>query len=502
MKLCDLICDIEYFTKNKGIDNIEIDRLCYDSRKAQTNSLFVCLKGVRSDGHAYVNNAYELGCRCFIAQDKVSLPQDAVVLYTDDTRIALAKVSAAFFNYPSGRLMLIGVTGTKGKTSTSLMIADVMNKNGIRTGYIGSNGVIFDDFFCETVNTTPESYELNYYFDKMLSAGIKVAVVEVSSQALYLNRVCSLTFDYCIFTNLSEDHIGGCEHPTFEHYKACKMSLLTNYGAHTIIYNADDDTAAEIQEITKGKRQFTFGISNESADYKARNIRLARRDYCLGVDFECVHGDTVQEVSLCTPGKFSVSNALAAITLCSCLGIDIKQSSMALKNAKIKGRFEVIRSLPGIPVVIDYAHNKVSMREALNALREYKPNRIICVFGSVGNRTFIRRQELGEVVSELADLAVITSDNPGTEPPEEIIDDIAVTFLTGKCPFVKITDRTDAIDYALNEAKTGDIVLLAGKGHETYQLIGYRKVPFSELDIVEKVAEEILDKQSELILDI
>ncbi len=501
MILCDLVCDIEYFTKNKGIDNIIIDRLCYDSRKAQKNSLFVCLRGVHNDGHMYVDSAYELGCRCFLAQDKISLPNDAVVMYTDDTRIALASVSAAFFHYPARRLSLVGITGTKGKTSTALMTYNVLNENGINTGYIGSNGVIFKDYFCETINTTPESYELNYFFDKMVNAGVRVAVVEVSSQALYLNRVFSLTFDYCIFTNLSQDHIGAYEHPNFEHYKSCKMSLLTDYGCHTVIYNSNDETASEIAQLTKGKRQITFGIDSDFSTYRACDTKLSNRESSLGVEFDCLYGDVTEKISLCTPGRFSVSNALATIAVCSCFGIGIAQIGKTLARSKIKGRFEVVNALQGIPVVIDYAHNKISMKEALAALRQYKPNRIICVFGSVGNRTFARRQELGTVVSELADLAIITSDNPGTESPEQIIDDIAVTFIAGDCPFVKITDRREAISYALRQAREGDIVLLAGKGHETYQLIGYRKIPFCELDVVLCVAEEIFqEKEKEKVI--
>lgn len=497
MRLIDMVCDIDYNTKTKKIDNINIDRLCYDSRKAQQNALFVCLKGVQTDGHMYASNAYELGCRCFLAQEKITLPHDAVILYTNDTRTALAKVSATFFHYPSRRLVLVGVTGTKGKTSTALMICDVLNKNGIKTGYIGSNGVIFNDYFSETVNTTPESYELNYFFDKMVNANVRVAIVEVSSQALYLNRVYSLVFDYCIFTNLSEDHIGTYEHPNFKHYKDCKMSLLTDYGAHTIIYNSDDDTAGEIEQITQGKRQIAFGIKNKNADFLAGNIELSSDSLCLGVKFDCSHGGISERISLCTPGHFSVCNSLAAIALCSCFGVEMGKIAQTLANSKIKGRFEVVNALSGIPIIIDYAHNKASMREALSALRQYNPNRIICVFGSVGNRSFARRQELGAVVSELADLAIITSDNPGTENPEQIINDISVTFIASRCPFVKITDRRDAISYAMHEAREGDIVLLAGKGHETYQLIGYKKVPFCENDIVLYIAEN-MSKEKEL----
>ncbi len=459
----------------------EIDVLSPDSRKVGANSLFVCIKGAVTDGHTFAAKAYMQGCRIYVAERDLSLPDDALVLRVTDSRTALALLSAAFYRYPGRELTLIGITGTKGKTTTALLIRHMLEQNGIPTGYIGSNGVHFCNHFYPTVNTTPESCDLQYYLRKMADAGIRYVAIEVSSQALYLRRTYGLTFPICIFTNLSPDHIGGAEHPTFAHYRACKRALFTDYGAERVIANLDDPAAPDmVQGVDR-----IVGISVDgSADLVARDIALFRRGSRLGVEFVCVHGKDEAVFALPLPGEFNVHNALCAAAVGLELGLSLPAIAASLATIAIKGRCEAVEVLPDAIFLIDYAHNGVSLRAVLETLRCYAPDRLICLFGSVGGRTQLRRPELGRVASELCDLAILTADNPDFEDPSAIISEIAAAFTPDGCPYLAIPDRTEAIRAAVRDARPGDIVLLAGKGHEDYQLIRGEKVPFDERAIL------------------
>ena len=468
-----------------SIEDINISEVCYDSRKATEGSLFVCVSVSLDDGHKYATDAYQKGARVFICQTEIALPEDAVIIITANTRAALATVSANFFSRPAEKLTVIGITGTKGKTTTSLLIYNVLNANGLKAGYIGSNGVDFDGSHFSTVNTTPESYDIQYYMSRMVCAGVKVLVMEVSSQALLLSRVHGIKFNICVFTNLYPDHIGKYEHPDFENYKACKHSLFTDYGTSFVVYNADDPHASE---VIAGCGCPSKGIAVRShADYTARDITFFRSPGTIGVSFTCdVDGmpDGSFPVSLSFPGEFSVYNTLTSIAVCRRLGIEYKDIVNALAKTRIKGRFETIECPNGATVVIDYAHNGVSLEAALAALRVYEPNRLICLFGSVGERTQMRRAELGLVASRNADLCIITSDNPDNEPPMNIIGEITTYFTSDSCPYHAIPDRKEAIEFALKNSQKGDIILLAGKGHETYQLVRGVREYFSEAEIV------------------
>ena len=471
--------------KSLSLSKIEISQVCFDSRKADTGALFVCVSGSLNDGHKYAVSAYEKGCRIFICQDEIALPDDAIIIVAEDSRKALATVSANFFSRPAEKLTVVGITGTKGKTTTSLLIYNVLNANGIKAGYIGSNGVDFDGSHYSTVNTTPESYDIQYYMSRMVCAGVKVLVMEVSSQALLLSRVYGIKFSVCVFTNLYPDHIGKYEHPDFENYKACKHSLFTDYGASFVVYNADDPHAAE---VISGCGCPSKGIAVRAhADYTANEITYFRSPANIGVSFNCKVDGVSQKafpVSLSFPGEFSVYNALTSIAVCRRLGIEYRDIVNALKKTRVKGRFETIECPNGATVVIDYAHNGVSLEAALAALRVYDPNRLICLFGSVGERTQMRRAELGLVASRNADLCIITSDNPDHEPPMNIIGEITTYFTSHSCPYHAIPDRKEAIEFALKNSQKGDIILLAGKGHETYQLINGTREYFSESEIV------------------
>ncbi len=483
MKLTELI-------KNAGTDidvpliEYDVMAICYDSRRATEGSLFVCLCGAISDGHKFARSAYEKGARVFVCErTPEDLPRDAIVLYSADTRRALGLLAAEFFGHPERQMRLVGITGTKGKTTTALMIKKLLDASGIPAGYIGSNGVDFAGYHFDTVNTTPEGCDIYEYFARMLRCGVKTAVLEVSSQALYMDRVNGMTFDICIFTNFSRDHIGGAEHPDMDHYKMCKRKLFSEHLSGTALINRDDPTSGEFADTARAAGQEVRYFSTEnSADFYARDMELIRDDAGLGSSFELHIGNESRRVLTHFPGDFSVSNTTAAAAVCNIFGISLTDIARELPNISIGGRFETV-ALGGVAYIIDYAHNGKSLRSALTVLREYAPRRLICLFGSVGGRTYGRRAELGAVANELADLSILTADNPDCEPVESIIADIAEQY-TDPARYVAIPDRKKAIEYAMKIAAPGDIVLLAGKGHENYQLIAGRHEPFSEREII------------------
>lgn len=473
----------------------DIASLCHDSRKANGTCLFVCIKGATADGHNYARMAYERGCRIFVAEhDLPDVGADATVLLCPDSRLALAQLSARFFGNPSDKLFVIGITGTKGKTTTALMIYNILNSCGLPCGYIGSNGIDYGSFHGETPNTTPESYTLQMFMREMVNVGVKYLVMEVSSQALYLHRVHGISFDLCLFTNLSEDHIGGAEHPTFEHYRDCKRSLFSDYGAPVVIGNADDAYNEEMMTAAPVGTKIVRFATEAPADYRATNATLFRHTDCLGVTFQYHCDGQAFDVSLNFPGKFSVYNALAAIAVCRECGLSPEQIASSLETVHIKGRFELVRALPYATFILDYAHNRASLSSALETLRLYQPSRLICLFGSVGGRTEGRRVELGSVAASMADFCILTSDNPDFEDPDAILDDISSQFRFGGCPYVRIPDREEAIRYAVSIAQEGDVFLFAGKGHEDYQLILGEKIPFSERDILMDSAASLISQ--------
>lgn len=465
-----------------GNTDATVYRIEYDSRKACEGDIFVCLKGAVSDGHKFAPMAYAGGCRAFLCEDMPSLPDDAVVLTVSDTRAALAQLSAYFYDYPADKLRIIGITGTKGKTTTALMVSAILNKCGKNCAYIGSNGVIINGKRTETLNTTPESRELHHYFAMMVENGVKYAAIEVSSQALAHNRVDGIPFAVKAFLNLTPDHIGGAEHKDFDDYKAAKASFFTDYDGD-IVYNADDpESLSVISSCKESARHITFGMS-DGVCFGGIGGTLYRDSRTLGIDFTCIADGVHTPVRLRSPGAFSIYNALAAIACTKQLGVSVSLSADALSGVSVMGRFEIIPGLAERTFIIDYAHNGESMRRALTALREYSPRRLIVVFGSVGGRTQGRRRELAESASALADLSIITSDNPDNEPPREICDDIVSHIREGH-PYTVITDREDAVREAVRMSRPGDIVFFAGKGHETYQLIRGQKLPFVEADII------------------
>ncbi len=463
-----------------------IERVVCDSRAASAGSLFVCIKGFASDGHDYAERAYFLGCRAFIVSREVTLPSDAIVVTVESTRRALALVSAAFYDFPARKLKVIGITGTKGKTTTALMLSSILSQNGIPCGYIGSNGIEYAGNRFETRNTTPESLELHYYFNEMVESGVCAVVLEVSSQALYLDRVYGIQFFATAFTNLAPDHIGGAEHPTFEHYRDCKKQLFCEYQSEFAVFSATDAASEYMKEGCKALT-CTFGI--DAGDFCASDVTPFFRDGELGIEFTCKALGESAAVSLPMPGRFSAENALCAIALAHRMGVGAEACAEALAHTYVFGRFELVRTELEAVFIIDYAHNGFSITSALSTLRAYGPKRLWCVSGSVGGRTVGRRAEIGESISRLCDIAVLTADNPDFEDPLDVCRDIRAAFVRD-IPCESFADREDAIAYVVKNARAGDIVLFAGKGHEHYQFIRGAKIPFSERRLIEKYAAE------------
>lgn len=477
---------------------ISVHSIFCDSRVAAADGMFFCLAGALSDGHNYADRAYAAGCRIFAVERDIPLPDDAIKIKFKSTRRALSAICAEFYSHPDRDMHVVGITGTKGKTTTALLIHKMLNACGVESGYIGTNGVSFCGKHFHTVNTTPESLELFKYLDLMRDCGVKVVVIEVSSQALWTYRVCDVSFDSCIYTNLYRDHIGEHEHPSFAHYKKTKRTLFSDFSPTTVIANSDDGAS---KYMTRGVKARIISTSAEGkdADWRAEDVREEKSGGNLGVSFLACRGDEKHVTRLALPGKINVCNALLLFALCcDVLGLSAEAVAKSFGDLTIPGRAEAmsIPALPDVTFVIDYAHNGASLSAILKVLRAYSPRRLICLFGSVGERTHLRRGELARAAAEYADVCILTSDNPGREDPEKIISEIDSAFPDGYPKRICIPDRKAAIFHAVEMAKAGDVILLAGKGHEDYQLIGTQRVPFCERDIIIAAAEELFAHSS------
>ena len=470
----------------QGNTDISISELVYDSRKAAKDDLFVCIKGTVVDGHEFIEEVAAKGVSAVVVQEEVKAPEGVTVIKVADTRYALAMLSAAFFDYPAETLKVIGITGTKGKTTTTYMVKSILEAAGYKVGLIGTIEAIIGEETIPASNTTPESYIIQKYFRKMLDAGCDCCVMEVSSQGLMMHRVAGFQFELGIFTNIEPDHIGPNEHASFEEYMECKGMLFRQ--CKTGIVNADDK---HVQEVLKGHtcEVETFGFS-EQADLRATNVELVKRPGYLGVAYT-VKGLVNCDVEIDVPGKFSVYNSLTAIAICRHFQVTQENMKKALKEAKTKGRIEMIKVSDEFTLMIDYAHNAMSLESLLTTLKEYQPKRLVCLFGCGGNRSKLRRYEMGEVSGKLADLTIITSDNPRFEEPQAIIDDIKQGMAKTDGKYVEIADRKEAIRYAIEHGQPGDVIVLAGKGHEDYQEIKGKKYPMDERVLIAEVLEEL-----------
>lgn len=481
MRLTKLLERLDYECLNGSV-NIEVADVVYDSRKVKEGSLFICIRGAVSDGHAFVDQVIEKGAAALLVEEYTEVPEGVTAILVEDTRYAMAYISAACFDYPAEELKVIGVTGTKGKTTTSYMVKSILENAGHKVGLIGTIEAIIGDKVIPAANTTPESYLVQKYFREMLDAGCDCVVMEVSSQGLMLHRTEGFTFEIGIFTNIEPDHIGPNEHSSFEHYLKCKSKLLKQ--CRLGIVNADDRHFEEIIEGHTCELE-TFGFSAD-ADIRAVNAHLISRPGQLGIAYD-VEGLMSFPVEIDIPGKFSIYNSLTAIAVCRHFQVSQENIVKALKSAHVKGRIEMVKVSDEFTLMIDYAHNAMSLESLLTTLREYNPHRLVCLFGCGGNRSKDRRYEMGEISGRLADLTIITSDNPRNEDPQEIIDDIKTGIAKTDGSYVEIIDRKEAIAYAIGHGEPGDIVILAGKGHEDYQEIKGVKYPMDERVIIQEI---------------
>lgn len=486
MKLTDLLEKIEYECI-QGSAGCEITEVIYDSRKISPGCLFICIEGANFDGHDFAVQAAEQGAAAVVVSKELPglKQQECAVIKVENTRYALAFISAAYFGYPAEKLKIIGITGTKGKTTTTYLVKSILENAGYKTGLVGTIEVIIGKERIHAENTTPESYILQEYFARMVEAGLDTVVMEVSSQALMLHRTQGYVFDFGIFTNLEPDHIGPNEHASFEEYMACKGLLFRQ--CRIGIVNSDDVHCRKVLEGHTCQVE-RFGLGEE-ADLRAEQIRLVHKPGELGVAFQ-VSGLMDFEVEVPAPGRFSVYNALAAIAICRHFHVREDDIKRALLSAKVKGRIEMVKASGNYTLLIDYAHNAMALESLLTTLREYEPHRLVCLFGCGGNRSRMRRYEMGEISGHLADLTIITSDNPRFEEPQAIIEDIKVGIGRTEGKYVEICDRREAIAYAIEHGEEGDIIVLAGKGHEDYQEIRGVKYPMDERDLIYGILKE------------
>lgn len=484
----ELLKDLEYEVLQGSI-HVNVRDLVYNTAKVTKESMFVCIKGASFDSHEAAEQAAKAGAVVIVAERPVQAPEGTTVVLVPDTRYALALISAAYFDYPAKKLRIIGITGTKGKTTTAFMIRSILEHAGIATGLIGTIETIIGDRHIPACNTTPESYTIQEDFAQMVEAGCKVVVMEVSSQGLKLHRTAGIPFELGIFTNLAPDHIGPNEHESFEEYIECKSRLFRQ--CKTGIVNVDDSHWKEVLEGHTCDLE-TYGFSPEAA-LRAVDMELVSRPGYLGVAYRA-EGLLNFDVEIDIPGKFSVYNSLVAMAVCRHFDIPKEDMQAALKVAKTKGRIEKIKVSDDFTLMIDYAHNAMSLESLLTTLKEYQPKRLVCLFGCGGNRSRLRRFEMGEVSGRLADLTVITSDNPRFEEPQAIIDDIRTGITKTDGAFVEIIDRKEAIRYVIEHGQPGDVIVLAGKGHEDYQEIKGVKYPMDERVLIQEVLQELKER--------
>ena len=491
MILRDLLKDVEYELVQGDLD-LEVLDIAYDSRNIKEGMAFVALKGFRVDGHDYIENAIEKGCRCIILEDDESISDDVTVIKLKDTRTDLSKLSRTLFDYPDKEMTVVAITGTKGKTTTSVMLRKMLEDSGKACGLIGTMGVFYLDKFYHTMNTSPESYDVFKYMREMISHGVKYVVMEVSSQSLKLKRWSNVIFDYAVFTNLSLDHVGGDEHPDFEDYKRCKSMLFEQ--CKVGVFNIDDDYCDYMSGHCSGDI-YTFGYDSR-ADFKIVSNENVMDSSFIGVKMN-VDGKIKGEFKVSIPGAFTAYNSIAAISVGSLIGLSILDMKKSLLDVSVKGRLEPVNISSKFHVLIDYAYQGIAMKNVLATMKESNPKRIVTVFGCGGNRSTQRRFDCGEISGKYADLSILTADNPRYEDNNKIIEDILVGMKKTDGEYVIIPDRKEAIKYSILNAKDGDVILILGKGHEDYQEIEGVRYPFDERVVIREIIDSFSDEDKE-----
>ena len=474
MKLRELIKNLNVIETNADAE-LEISGVSYDSRKTEKGDMFVAIRGFEADGHKFIPKAVENGAAVILCEEKPSC--DIPYVLVSDSRYGLAIVSRDFFGDPASEMTMIGITGTSGKTSSSYLIKHMLeSKLDAKVGLIGTNGNMIGDEFLHTEHTTPESYELHKLFRHMADSGCTHVVMEVSSHSLTLERVAGIHFDVALYTNLSQDHLDF--HGTMEEYAAAKRKLFSmcSLGCFNL-----DDAWADFMRDGASCRTMTFSTEKNEADLVAKDIRLTAD----GVRFASVSGDEISITKLGIPGMFSVYNALGTMSVGLALGLSLADCSDAMSSAKgVKGRLEIVPTGRDFSVVIDYSHKPDALKKVLKTLKPVTRGRLIALFGCGGDRDKLKRPIMGRIAADNADLVVVTSDNPRTEDPDEIIREIVAGMKDKRTPTKVICDRREAIAWAIDNAAPGDVLLLAGKGHEDYQVVGHEKHHMDEREIV------------------
>ena len=449
--------------------------ICYDSRHIRNGELFVAIRGFKTNGHEYIADVVQKGASCIICEEipNVSTPY----ILVKDSRKALAAISAVWFGYPARKMKIVGVTGTNGKTSVTNLVKHIIeNCSASKVGLIGTNGNFIGDRELSTEHTTPESYEMQKLLDKMVFEGCEYVIMEVSSHALQLSRVYGIEYDVGVFTNLTPDHLDF--HGTMENYALAKAILFEN--CRVSVINTDDQYAVIMAEHVAGATM-TYAIDDVDADLVGKDVKLQADK----VDFCAVAVGSINRVELPIPGLFSVYNALASIAVAILLGFNIDNIALSLKSyVGVKGRAEVIPTGHEYTVLVDYAHTPDALENIITTVQGFVNGKIVTVFGCGGDRDKTKRPQMGKIATELSDVTVITTDNPRTEDPSKIIEEIVAGIESKSATYEVIENRKTAICHALDKLETGDVMIIAGKGHETYQIFGNEKIHFDDREVV------------------
>ena len=488
MELRKILNGIENL-KAKGNLDVEISSVECNSKEVKQGSLYIAIKGYDNDGHDFVEDAISNGAKAIMIEDiskvkQISFPEEVTIIISDNTRHALAISSCNFYENPSRKFKVIGVTGTKGKTTTTYMIKTLLEASGRKVGLIGTiENYIGEDSLGMSERTTPESLDLQKVLSKMAKEKVEYVVMEVSSQALKLNRVDGVEFDIGVFTNFSKEHISEKEHTDMEDYFNSKLKLFDMCKLGFI--NIDDFRAGKIKKSAKCEIK-TYGVNNQ-CDLLAKDITITN----VSVDFKAKLTDRNERIKVDIPGRFSVYNSLAAISVALYYGVSPEIIKTELEKIKVPGRSELVPNKKELDIMIDYAHSPESLKSILEAVKTYTRGRVILVFGCGGDRDKTKRPMMGEIAGTLANYTIITSDNPRTENPEAIIQDIKLGIDKTKGKYEIEVDRKEAIKKAIKMAQKRDMIILAGKGHEPYQEINNQKYPFDERVIIKEIIDEM-----------
>lgn len=485
MLLKDLLKNVKYKQVNGDLD-LEINKVNYDSRKVQKDDLFVCIRGFQTDGHKFVQNALQNGAKAIVCEEPIkNVDENIIIIQVDDSRKALATIACNKYDNPSKKMKMIGVTGTNGKTTIAFMMKRILEEDGKKVGLIGTIANYIGTEKIDTERTTPESLELQELFGKMVSSGCEYCVMEVSSHSLALDRVYGIEFETSIFTNLTRDHLDF--HKTFENYYKEKYKLFQR--SKYCIVNKDDEYGKRVIEDLKSEEKsnvLTYSIK-EAGDFRAYDEVFDSRY----ISYKLMLEETEQSIKVGIPGEFNIYNSLGAIAAATCLNVSLNSIKKGIEEVVVLGRCEMVGKKYNLPytIILDYAHTPDGLKNILETARGFTKARLISVFGCGGDRDRVKRPQMGKIGSELSDFAIITSDNPRTEEPIEIINEVVAGIEMDN--YISIESRKEAINEAIKMATIGDVIVIAGKGHEDYQILKTGKIHFDEREVIDEILSEL-----------